>query len=66
MLAIDVSTMYWETYDDQSSEDFDYVGYINISGEHIVEEVASNLTMQVAEIRRTNGQHTEVRVYRGN
>ena len=64
MNAIDVSNMYWETYDDQSAKDFDYVGYVNISGENVVEEVSDNLTLQVAEIKRTNGQHTEVRVYK--
>lgn len=61
---MDVNGMYWEIYDDQQAEDFDYVGYTNLSGEPIVTEISGNLALQVAEILRANGHNTEVRVYR--
>lgn len=61
---MDVKGMYWEIYDDQQAEDFDYVGYTNLSGEAVVTEISDNLALQVAEILRANGHNTEVRVYR--
>jgi hypothetical protein len=56
--------MYWEVYDDQEAKDFDYIGYTDLSGTPVTDKVAANLAAQVAEIKRTNGQRTEVRVYR--
>lgn len=61
---MDVSGMYWEVYDDQDANDFQYVGYVDLSGQEIVAKVTTNLALQVAEIYRTNGKNTEVRVYR--
>lgn len=61
---MDVSGMYWEVYDDQSADEFDYVGYVDLSGETVVVEIKENLAMQVAEILRANGSNTEVRVYK--
>ena len=62
--SLDLSSMYWEDYDDQDSADFNYVGYIDLSGRQRVDVVQSNLIAQVAEILRVNGKSTEVRVYR--
>ena len=61
---MDVSGMYWETYDDQNGADFKYVGYIDLSGKQVVTEIVENLAAMVNEIKRLNGQRTEVRVYR--
>ncbi len=62
--TIDVTGRYWETYDDQESSDFNYVGYQSLGGDQVVESISSDLAMQVAEIKRKNGKSTEVRVYR--
>ena len=61
---MDVSQMYWEEYDNQNSSDFDYVGYIDLSGNEVVSPVGSNLAQQVAEIYRCNGKNTVVKVYK--
>jgi len=64
MTAVDVTNMYWEGYDDQDSKDFDFVGYVDLSGNEVVVEVSDNLAAQVAEIKRCNGHKTQVRVYK--
>lgn len=51
--------MYWESYDDQDSRDFDFVG---VAGEEPVPIV--NLDVQVKELYRTRGHDIEIRVYR--
>lgn len=51
--------LYWESYDDQNSEDFQYVG---VAGE--VPVPIDNLDVQVREIYRTRGHNVEIRVYR--
>lgn len=61
---MNVSGMYWETYDDQNDADFKYVVYTDLSGKQIVENITKNLAAMVNEIKRLNGQRTEVRVYR--
>lgn len=63
-MLLDIDKMYWETYDDQDGKDFAFVSYVGLTGERTVVEAADNLASQVAEIRRTNGSNTEVRVYR--
>ena len=59
-----VEDMYWETYDDQDSADFDLVGYEDLSGTAVLVPVESNLAIQVAEIKRLNGESTEIKVYK--
>lgn len=61
---IDVSGMYWESYDDQDAEDFDYVGYTDLCGKDVVVKVEDNLALQVSEIKRLNGQDTVIKVYK--
>lgn len=63
---MDTRNMYWEIYDDQSSNDFDLVGYVSLSGSEVVVPIEGDLAQQVAEIRRTNGYNTEVKVYQSN
>ena len=60
---MDTAEMYWEVYDDQDDMDFQYVGYIDSTGEWVREEI-TNLTDQVNEIRRQYGKNIEIRVYR--
>ncbi len=61
---MNVTSMYWEIYDDQSAEEFSYIGYTDLEGKDVVVPISSNLARQVAEIRRTNGDDVEVKVYR--
>lgn len=55
----DFEAMYWESYDDQDSHDFDYVG---IAGEEPAP--IENLDVQVKELYRTRGHDIEIRVYK--
>lgn len=64
MENMDTSTMYWETYDDQDGTDFDYLSYVGLDGRPRLDAIGMNIAMQVAEIRRVNGQNTDIRVYR--
>lgn len=64
MENMDTSTMYWETYDDQDGKDFDYLSYVGLDGRPRLDAIGMNIAMQVAEIRRVNGQNTDIRVYR--
>ena len=52
--------VYWETYDDQSSSDFARLMYTNLEGNTVVEATKDDLEQQVRNIRRCNGQATEV------
>ena len=52
--------VYWETYDDQSSSDFARLMYTNLEGNTITEDVKEDLAQQVRNIRRCNGQATEI------
>lgn len=54
---------YWEYYDDQSSEDFDEISYVDLQGALIVVKTQPDLERQVAEIRRRCGADTEIKVY---
>ncbi len=57
--AVDASDMYWEIYDDQQTEDFDYIG---IAGGDI--QPLTDIEVQVAELYRLYGRRVEIRVYR--
>ena len=59
-----MSSGYWEIYDDQSADDFKSLSYVNLSGETVRVPITGDLDMQVHEIRRTNGDDTEVRLYK--
>ena len=61
---VDKNNMYWETYDDQTSADFDYVGYMDLHGIEQMLPIEANLAAQIAEIRRSVGMNTEIRVYK--
>lgn len=52
--------VYWETYDDQSSSDFARLMYTNLEGITVTEDTKEDLAQQVRNIRRCNGQSTEV------
>lgn len=62
MLSVD--NTYWEDYDDQSESNFTHVGYVDLKGKEHLDPIVGKLVMQVAEIRRRNGNKTPVRVYR--
>lgn len=57
----EVEGMYWETYDDQDSADFDYIGV----PDKVVEPIG-NMEAQAAEFRRLFGENIEIFVYRKN
>lgn len=59
-----MSGKYWEIYDDQLAEDFKSLSYIGLSGDEVHVPIAGNLEEQVDEIRRMNGQDTEIRIYK--
>lgn len=61
---MDLSSMYWEDYDDQKSEDFEVLSYTSLSGDFEVVPVEKDLAKQVAEIYRKNGRAAGIRVYR--
>ena len=54
-----MNEMYYEEYDDQATEDFDFIG---IDGEEPVPVV--DIPAQVAEIRRTRGSAVTIYVYK--
>lgn len=60
---MDTTNMYWEDYDDQDDKDFQYVGYTNLDGESVMEEI-KNLHDQVREIRRQCGKNINIKVYK--
>lgn len=60
---MDTTSMYWEDYDDQDDKDFQYVGYTNLDGEPVMEEI-KNLRDQVREIRRQCGKNINIKVYK--
>ena len=55
-----VRDLYWETYDDQLTEDFDYIG---VDGSTDMEPL-TDIENQVAELHRIFGRKAEIRVYR--
>ena len=55
-----IDNMYWETYDDQDTNDFDFIG---VEGSDEMEEL-TNIEEQVAELQRVYGKRVEIRVYR--
>ena len=55
---------YWEIYDDQSADDFTFLSYVNLSGETVKVDINDDLENLVHEIRRINGQDTEIRIHK--
>ncbi len=60
MTAADVAGMYWETYDDQCTDDFDFIG---VDGADTVEPL-TDIESQAADLLRRYGRRAEIRVYR--
>lgn len=54
-----IEDMYWESFDDQTAEDFTHVGIAGQEPELIVD-----LEAQVAELRRLHGAKADILVYR--
>lgn len=54
---------YWEFYDDQTSENFSEVSYVDLSGNVVMVPAEVDLAAQVFEIRRRFGSDTEIKVY---
>lgn len=54
---------YWEFYDDQTSEEFSEVSYVDLIGNVVTVPTESDLAAQVFEIRRRFGADTEIKVY---
>ncbi|MCM1234402.1 MAG: hypothetical protein NC489_30240 [Ruminococcus flavefaciens] len=54
---------YWELYDDQSSEDFTELSYVNLKGETVFVPTEQDLASQVYDLRRRFGANTEIKVY---
>ena len=51
--------MYYEEYDDQSTEDFDFIGVMGENPEPVVD-----IPSQVAELRRLPGRAVVIYVYK--
>lgn len=54
---------YWEFYDDQTSDQFGELSYVDLKGDTVRIPTETDLAAQVYEIRRRCGIDTEVRVY---
>lgn len=55
--------LYWEYYDDQTSDDYDKVSYTDLGGNVIIVDAEEDLAAQVYEIRRKYGADSEIKVY---
>lgn len=60
---MNLTDAYWEVYDDQDESDFNYLSYIDRTGNEVIEKI-NNLDKQVYEIRRVNGRVTQIKVYK--
>lgn len=54
-----MTDMYYEEYDDQNTEDFDFIGIMGEDPEPVVD-----IPSQVAEYRRLRGRDVVIYVYR--
>lgn len=63
-VTMNAADMDWEIYDDQDDDVFTHIGYVDLSGTPHFEPIINKLVLQVAEIKRKNGNNTEIRVYR--
>lgn len=57
-----MSNTYWEYYDDQTSEGFQSLEYIDRLGKIVTRPVENDLESQVNEIRRVNGANTDIKL----
>ncbi len=53
------TNMYWETYDDQKTDDFDFIG---VDAENLLP--LTDIDDQVAELRRLYGSRTSIYVFK--
>lgn len=54
---------YWELYDDQTSEGFGKLSYLNLQGQLVTAPVEDDLQAQVFNIRRMVGADTQIKLY---